>query len=78
MAASKLARQKNVYNHAALWIKQFAGWASGTALEMYREEAARERENQLEHLDRKVWQMIIENPEAPEDQKRLAMRVLDL
>ena len=78
MAALKLARQKNVYNHTALWIKQFAGWASGTALEMYREEAARERENQLEHLDRKVWQMIIENPEAPEDQKRLAMRVLDL
>ncbi len=78
MAALKLARQKNVYNHTALWIKQFAGWASGTALEMYREEAARERENQLEHLDRKVWQTIIENPEAPEDQKRLAMRVLDL
>ncbi len=78
MAAFKLVRQKNVYNHTALWIKQFAGWASGTALEMYREEAARERENQLEHHDSKIWQMIIENPEAPEDQKRLAMRVLDL
>ena len=78
-AATKVTRQKNATNPTGLWITQFAGYASGTPLKLYRAQSATEKATfQQMGMTDEDWTAILKNPDVVEEQRVLARRMLDV